>query len=212
MNYGLTEGMRTTLIDFNSESGKRASVGRAAPGNRVRVIGETGVPAAPFEHGIVQIAGPHIAQGYLHREREWRSQRDGEWFVTSDIGYLDDEGYLYYVGRRDDLINYGGKKLSPVKLEEMIAPFFGEANVCVLGIDDPDEVHGQVPVLCLEGRWPDDRPWMDLRTELLGLKSLPAVPTAAYAVTEFPRTANNKIRRAALRELIADGGASPIDR
>jgi long-chain acyl-CoA synthetase len=204
-NYGMTEGMRSTLVDLVGETAGRDSVGRAAPGCAVRVCGENGETLAPGTAGTIEVSGPHIAVGYWRDASAWAARIEDGWFRSDDIGTLDAAGYLRFIGRRDDLINCGGEKLSPTDIELSIQPHLTAIPFCVLGICDPAGLYGEVPALCVEGDWPAEVDWQTLRTSLAEVLPGAFVPRVAAAVPTFPRTGNGKVRRRDLRSRIESG-------
>jgi acyl-coenzyme A synthetase/AMP-(fatty) acid ligase len=132
-HYGLTEASRSTFLKIHEVEGAALeSVGR----------GDEGVVTELDDTGRIRIRGPHLASGML-REGEPVPLTDGAgWFTTNDLGRIE-EGYLYFEGRADDLINCGGVKLAPDALERDIHADLGiSSGVCVTRI--PDELRGDV--------------------------------------------------------------------
>lgn len=203
MNYGMTEAQRSTLIDIGRESGKRGSVGRAAPGTAVRIVDEqTGACLPPYTPGAIEVSGPHVVPGYWRNEEAWRARfRDG-WFRTDDVGQLDAEGYLWFIGRRDEMMNVGGEKLSPVDIEERLRPLL-DRPYCVCAAGDPQGVYGDIPVLCIEEA-SAETDWPALRAAATRLLPPSWVPKAAVTLRALPRTATGKVQRKHLRRLIED--------
>lgn len=143
-SYGMTEAASQICVNPVDGVRKMGSVGQAA-GVEVRVVG-AGALAAPMptgEVGHVEIKGPTVITSYESDEYAGRFSADG-WLRTGDLGYLDDEGYLFLVGRDDDVINRGGEKIYPFEIENVLAAVGGVGAVVVVG--EPDEVFGQVPV------------------------------------------------------------------
>jgi O-succinylbenzoic acid--CoA ligase len=109
--YGLTEATAqvTTLLPGQTES-KRSSAGLPLPLTEIRIVAESGV-APSGELGEIEIRGPTVFAGYVGEQTaEWPDHNDG-WFRTGDAGYLDSDGYLYVVDRRDDFIVSGGENV-----------------------------------------------------------------------------------------------------
>src|SRR3954447_23048726 len=107
-------------------------------------------PVAAGEVGEIVVRGPSVTPGYLDRPdataRAWR----GGWFHTGDLGRLDDEGYLYVLDRRDDLIVSGGENIYPAEIEAVLLAHPAVADAGVVGV--PDERWGQAPVACVRRR------------------------------------------------------------
>src|ERR1019366_687179 len=128
------------------------------------------------------------------------------WLRTGDLGYLDEDGYLFIVGRTDDVINRGGEKIYPLEIENVLASIDGVAAIAVIG--EADDVFGQVPVAYVQ---PVDSAMFDsavLATEFVQRVREIAVasfskarrPAKIILVSALPAHANGKIRRGLLRE------------
>lgn len=210
MNYGMTEAMRSTLIDFGDGSGKFDSVGQAAPGTAIRICDEAGRLLGPDEEGIIEVSGPHVAAGYWGKRDQWNERFHNGWFHTDDIGRMDSDGYLYFVARRDDVINVAGDKISPVEIEARLQPHLRDTAFCVCAITDPEGIRGEVPALCVEGSWPVGLDWKALQLRLV--KELPSgyAPRTATVLETLPRTNNGKVRRTIVRRALEQGEGQPV--
>jgi acyl-CoA synthetase (AMP-forming)/AMP-acid ligase II len=145
-SYGMTEA--ASQISANPLGGPRkiGSVGRAV-GVEIRVLrsdtAETGNVAQSNEVGRVEIKGPSVIERYDGVGYEDRFDANG-WLDTGDLGYFDDEDFLFLVGRSDDVINRGGEKIFPREIEDVILSVPGVVGAAVIGI--ADDVFGQVPI------------------------------------------------------------------
>jgi len=142
--YGLTEtaSQVATLAPADALR-KLGSAGKPLFGAELRIEREDGTACPPNEAGEILVRGPTVTPGYLNRPEETASAlRDG-WLHTGDLGYLDDEGYLYVLDRRDDLIISGGENVYPAEVEAALTSHAAvlEAGVYALA----DERWGQVP-------------------------------------------------------------------
>lgn len=191
MHYGLTEASRTTLLDLRTDQSRIGSVGRASPGVQVRLA----------EDGEVLVKGPNVTPGYWRRDVEWQERYCDGWLHTGDLGWMDDDGYLFIEGRKDDVINVGGEKILPGPVEEALADLLPEEIFCVLGVPDPQGVLGEVPVLAVENASPPDV--SVVRSHLAGRVPAHAYPRRVYEFQTFPRTENGKIQRRHMRSAIA---------
>jgi acyl-CoA synthetase (AMP-forming)/AMP-acid ligase II len=141
--YGLTEGF-ITVLDRDEAERKAGSVGVPPPFYELRVVGEDGTDRPPGEVGEIVGRGPITMPGYYHRaEQTAEALRDG-WLHTGDLGYVDDEGYLYLVDRMKDMIDSGGMKVYPKDIEEIAAHHPAVREVAVFGI--PHDKWGETPV------------------------------------------------------------------
>ena len=132
--YGLTE--TSPAVTFNTlKKQKIGSVGKVIPDVELRI-------AEPDEHGIGEVAikGPNVMKGYYRQEEETGEVLKDDWFYSGDLGYLDEQGYLYLTGRKKELIILSsGKNISPVEVESYYAqsPFI--KGLCVLAIGERDK-------------------------------------------------------------------------
>jgi oxalate---CoA ligase len=140
--YGMTEA--ASMITANPVDGPRkpGSAGRPA-GSQVKIELPDGASAGPGEVGRVRIRGAGVITGYDSGGRPGVIDADG-WLDTSDLGYLDADGYLFLVGRADDVINRGGEKIYPREIEEILLAQPGVRSAAVVGA--ADVVLGERPV------------------------------------------------------------------
>jgi long-chain acyl-CoA synthetase len=141
--YGQTECKRTTYLPPDQIAIRPTSVGKAIPNTEAYVINERGERAAPGEIGQLVVRGPHVMQGYWEDPAATaKALRPGEFpwekvLYTGDLFRTDDEGYLYFVGRTDDIIKTRGEKVSPTEVERVICRLEGVREAVVLGVPDP---------------------------------------------------------------------------
>lgn len=190
-SYGMTEAASQICVNPLEGERRAGSVGQGI-GVEVRVTGEGGELNTI---GQVEIRGPSVIDHY--ESAEYASRFSGGWLATGDLGYLDADGYLYLVGRTDDVINRGGEKIFPREIEETALKVAGVAGAAVVG--EADDVFGQVPVLYVECDTPDD-PSLEsvLRDLRLGLESeLSRVrrPIEIRVVSALPRHATGKLQK-----------------
>lgn len=145
--YGLTECKRVSYLEPEELARRPTSVGRAIPGTEVFLLSHDGQPVSPGEPGLLHVRGPHLMRGY------WKQPElsaavlvpgpyPGERILcTRDYFRLDDEGFLYFIGRTDDIIKTRGEKVSPVEIENVLHAIPGVREAAVVGV--PDELLGQ---------------------------------------------------------------------
>lgn len=198
--YGLTEASPgVTVLQPTMSRLKIGSVGRAHFFTDVRVVDEAGDPVEPGVIGEVQAAGPNVMQGYLDDPVATAATftTDG-WLRTGDLGYLDDEGYLFIADRIKDLIISGGENIHPAEVEQHIMRLDAVSGVAVIGVRD--ERWGEVPwaiVTVVDGAVFDAA---QIASELDGKLARYKIPKHVVIVDDLPRTASGKIQRNALRE------------
>nr|WP_145544888.1 acyl-CoA ligase (AMP-forming), exosortase A system-associated [Variovorax boronicumulans] len=208
--YGLTEAFRSTYLPPEEVDRRPDSIGKAIPNAEILVLREDGTPCAPDEPGELVHRGALVGLGYWNdpqrtaeRYRALPPRATGlplpELAVYSgDTVRMDHEGYLYFIGRRDEMIKSSGYRISPTEVEEAVYAFGLVAECAAFGM--PHGVLGQV--VCLVATPREGCP-LDVAALLTACRSaMPAymVPARVQVVAgPLPRNANGKIDRAALR-------------
>jgi O-succinylbenzoic acid--CoA ligase len=143
--YGLTEASSQVATLAPEEALVRlGSAGKPLFGTRLRIVRSDGSDCGPTEPGEILVHGPTVCAGYLNRPDETaRALQDG-WLHSGDVGYLDAEGYLYVLDRRDDLILSGGENVYPAEVESVLQSHPAVLEAGVYGA--ADERWGRVPV------------------------------------------------------------------
>lgn len=131
--YGLTEASRSTFHLYKKNDEKIKSVGKPLPEVIVKIFTNSHECTA-METGEICIKGPHVSSGYITNTVTEHTS-DG-WLHTGDIGYFDNDGYLFLVGRKDDLINVGGEKVFPKEIEDILINLEGIEDIAIKGIFD----------------------------------------------------------------------------
>ncbi|MCP5327323.1 MAG: acyl--CoA ligase [Sinobacteraceae bacterium] len=145
--YGQTECKRISYLDPDDFERKPGSVGRGMPFQEHLVVDETGAPVPAGGTGELVVRGPHVTQGYWRRPEESTYKlrplvAGGEsWLHTGDLFRIDADGFLWFVGRQDDILKVGGNKVSPREVEEVLCQLEGVREAAVIGM--PDEAWGQ---------------------------------------------------------------------
>ena len=145
--YGLTECKRTLYLPPEELERRPSSVGIAIPNEEVFIFDDQGKELGPGEIGELVVRGSNVMQGYWNRPEEtaktFRPGRyRGEVFLyTGDLFKKDDEGFLYFVGRKDDMIKTKGERVSPKEIENCLCSMPGVVEAAVLGV--PDDILGQ---------------------------------------------------------------------
>ncbi len=196
--YGMTE---TSMNTSNPYDGPRraGTVGLALPGVEVVVTDpETGRPLPTGEIGMIEVRGPNVFQGYWRMpDKTAEELRDTGFFITGDLGRLDDEGYLSIVGRAKDLIISGGYNVYPKEVETALDTIPGVAESAVIGLPHPDFGEGVVAVVV-----PHD-PALTEAAVLAGLEGRVAKfkqPKRIVFVAQLPRNTMGKVQKKVLRE------------
>jgi O-succinylbenzoic acid--CoA ligase len=195
--YGLTEACSQAVTLAPADAlRKLGSAGRPLLPVQLGIL-HNGQPASPYEPDEIFLKGPTITPGYIGRPEATAAAFSDGWFATGDIGYLDDEGYLYVLDRRADLIISGGENVYPAEIEAvfMTHPDVIEAAVC--GQDDAE--WGQVPIAFVHVRPGSvvsaDELMSYVRERLARYKQ----PKAIYLADQLPRNSSGKLLRRELR-------------
>jgi len=201
--YGLTEtaSQATALAPADAER-KVGSAGKPLLGTEVMVWGAHGAAAAGAV-GEILVRGPSVSPGYLNAAEEWDSP-DG-WLRTGDLGRLDDEGFLYVLGRRDDMIISGGENIYPAEVEAALQTHPSVAEACVFGV--PDDRWGTAVAACVRLR-PGTPTANDLAEHVRRRLARFKVPRRIDYVEDFPRTASGKVVRSRVRDAVLRRNAS----
>jgi malonyl-CoA/methylmalonyl-CoA synthetase len=201
--YGMTE---TNMITSNPYEGDRipGAVGFPLPGVELRIAdAETGAPMRQGEVGMIEVRGPNVFKGYWRMPEKTKAEfRDDGFFVTGDLGRIDERGYVWIVGRGKDLVISGGYNVYPKEVEEEIDLLPGVAESAVIGVPHPDFGEGVTAVVV-----PDGSAKIDEAAVLAALKDKLArfkQPKRVIVVDELPRNAMGKVQKAALRETYSD--------
>lgn len=203
--YGLTETGPTVTITRFSDTEEQAvsSVGRALPGVEVMAVDVvTGVLHGPEAVGEIAVRGPFLMRGYLRMPGETAKVHTPEgFFLTGDLGIIDEEGYVRIVGRRRDTIARGGFQVYPREVEDRLRAHPAVDDVCVIGI--PHDVLGEQVCACIvpvEGAVITGRDIMLFARDSMAEYK---VPDLVRFYDAFPMTGSGKVRRRELARSIA---------
>lgn len=199
MHYGLTEASRSAFMEFHSEHGKLDTAGKASPNVEVAIFDADGNRQPEGKEGEVCVKGQHVTCSYWNEAPE-RFQSDfyDGYFRTGDGGFLDAEGYLHLKSRIKEMINVGGKKVSPMEVEEVLNLIPGIAESACVAMPDPEGVMGELVkafIVCKDSAL-TDAAILDFLRPRLEVYKLPAV---IERVNLIPRTASGKIQRLKLK-------------
>jgi O-succinylbenzoic acid--CoA ligase len=200
--YGLSEACSqvATMLPTDSQR-KPGSVGKPLLFSQVEILDEHDQPQPPGVYGEVVITGATVMQGYYNQPDATAKTLRGGKLHTGDIGYLDQDGDLYLVQRRSDLIVSGGENIYPVEVENALLKHPAIAAACVVGI--PSAEWGQqaaaAVVLKLETSATEAELRAFCRESLAGYK----IPKVFKFVDELPQNATGKVQRRAVAELFA---------
>jgi acyl-CoA synthetase (AMP-forming)/AMP-acid ligase II len=182
----------------------QCSIGKPLSDVEIRIVDEDGKILPANTAGEIHARGPRIMTGYWDdAQKTAQTMTSDGWLRTGDLGYVDEEGYVYLTGRADDLIIRGGENIAPAELEETIIDHPKIAEVCVIAV--PDEEFGQQPLACCvlrEGEVCTPEEVMEFcRQRIASFKR----PRSVVFIDEVPRNPMGKVLRKRLRELYGNG-------
>ncbi len=201
--YGLSEAAPAVCINTLVKS-KAKSVGPALPGYEIKIVDEAMVELPRGEVGDIITAGDNIMQGYLNRPEATTSTIVNGWLITGDMGYMDQEGFLYIVDRKKDLIISKGINIYPREIEEVIDTFAGVSASAVVGI--LDEKSGEIPIAYIEleeeiSEIDEGALRQHMREQLANFK----LPKTYHIIEELPKNATGKVLKRVLKERLNKG-------
>jgi acyl-CoA synthetase (AMP-forming)/AMP-acid ligase II len=202
--YGLTECKRVSYLEPELLERKPTSVGGPIPGTETMVLRPDGTHVDPGETGILHVRGPHVMVGYWRKPEQTAEMilegpLPGERMLcTQDHFTVDEDGFLYFVGRTDDIIKTRGEKVSPLEVENAIFDIDGVKEAAVVGVED--DVLGEAIrafVVLDEGAALSEQDVIAAcRTRLESFM----VPREVVFLDALPTTATGKVRRKSLKD------------
>ena len=200
--YGMTE---TSMNTSNPYEGARipGTVGLPLPGVEVRIADrETGGVLPSGETGVIEVRGANVFPGYWRMPEKTKAEfRDDGFFITGDIGKIDEAGYVHIAGRAKDLVITGGYNVYPKEVEMEIDTIAGVAESAVIGLPHPEFGEGVTAVLvCEKGK---NLMEADVLAALKDRLAKFKQPKRVFFVEELPRNAMGKVQKNVLRETYA---------
>ncbi|HYG85399.1 MAG TPA: AMP-binding protein [Azospirillum sp.] len=197
--YGLTESCSgDTLMEAGREIEKIGSTGRALAHVEVQIRDDSGAVLPPNTPGEICLRGPKITKGYWRDPEKTARSFFGDWFRTGDVGYLDEDGFLFLTDRKKDMIISGGENIASSEIERVIFLLPEVNEVAVIAL--PDERWGEVPaaiVVLKEGAQLDVQTLeQHCRQHLAGFK----VPKRLIIREALPRNPSGKVLKRVLRD------------
>jgi len=202
--YGLTECKRVCYLEPELVDVKPTSVGKAIPGTEVFLLTPDGLPVPANEPGILHIRGPHVMAGYwnkpeLTNEMLKPSKIAGERMLCSNDWFkMDEEGFLYFQGRNDDIIKTRGEKVSPIEIENVIYKINGVKEVAVIGITD--KIMGQSIAAYITCHIGVQLTYKEIQKECMAHLESFMIPQKIVFLTEMPKSSNGKIDKKELNQ------------
>lgn len=200
--YGASEHGMVSCLRPEDQLRKPASVGRAVFGQEVLITDDDGAPIPQGEIGNIYIRGPMVVSAYVGDVQPTppppHLAKQG-WLPCGDLGYMDEEGFLFISDRRSDLIISGGLNVYPAEVENTLLKVEGVSAVAVIGLSD--ERWGHVVTAYFVGTAAEEDMVALCRKELAAYK----LPRAFHCVSALPQTSSGKISRTLIRDAVAKG-------
>jgi fatty-acyl-CoA synthase len=196
--YGMTEAGRLTALDLEDSIRKAGSVGKEVFHMKLRIVDEQNRDVPPGEAGEIIVRGPNVFSRYWNRPKETAEAIRGGWFHTNDMGRRDEEGFLYVIGRKQELIISAGENIYPAEVERAIQGMREVREAAAVAM--PDETRGEVVaafVMLHEGRpLSEEQIISGLDGQIASFK----IPKKVFFVPDFPRNPAGKILKRELRK------------
>ncbi|GIT98720.1 long-chain-fatty-acid--CoA ligase [Sulfurovum sp. TSL1] len=199
--YGLSEA--SPAVSMNTlKKQKAGSVGTALYGYEIKIVDQELNEVHHGTVGDIIVKGDNVMQGYLNRPTATDETIINGWLLTGDVGYMDEEGFLFIVDRKKDLIISKGINIYPREVEEVIDRFEGVGASAVIGM--LDEKHGEVPVVYIEleegvEKLDEEGLKKYMREHLANYK----IPRQIHLIQALPKNATGKVLKRALKECLA---------
>lgn len=201
--YGLSEASPAVSINTFTKQ-KAGSVGTPLHGYEIKIVDENLIELARGEVGNIIVKGDNVMQGYLGLPEATAETIINGWLLTGDMGYMDEEGFLFIVDRKKDLIISKGINIYPREVEEAVNGFQGIAASAVIGVED--EKNGEIPIAYLELE--EESAYIDeaalkayMRQRLANYK----IPRQFHIVKTLPKNATGKVLKRMLKEQLKEG-------
>ena len=196
--YGLSETAAVVTAYGEQDSYRSGSAGRPAPGVQIRIVDEKNAIQAAGVPGEICIKGRQVTRGYWRDLAATSAAFEDGWFRTGDIGYTDEEGFLYITDRKKDLIIKGGENISPREIEETLHSHPSVSAAAVVGVSDA--LFGENICAVLQLKPGATATEDDIRTFAAKSVGKFKAPAIIQFWEELPRNFTGKIWKRAIRE------------
>ena len=199
MHYGSTEASRSAFMEFHSYKDNLLTAGHASPHTDIKLFSTDGKVLPLGEEGEVCVKGEHVTCSYWNETPErFASDFFDGYFRTGDCATMDSEGNIYLKSRIKEMINVGGKKVSPMEVEDILNKIPGIKESACIGIPDPGIVLGEVvkAFIVADESLTDNEIMEQLKSQLEVYK----LPIEIERIAEIPKTSSGKIQRLKLKK------------
>ena len=204
--YGMSESIGIATVYSIHDTYRPGSAGRAVPGLTIRIVDEDNQPLPPREVGEICLIGPNISPGYWNDASATRDAFEGGWFHTGDIGYVDEDGFLYITDRKKDLIIKGGENISPREIEEVLYLHPAVVEAAVVGV--PDATYGEEICAVIQNRAGLVINGDEIRAHVGRHLAKFKVPGRVVFRNVLPKNSTGKVQKRILREELTSAVAA----
>lgn len=198
-SYGSSEAGLISTLEYSREKKEQGCVGKPTVNSHVFIVDDDRkeIRSSKDRPGLLAILGPHLMSGYYNEPELTKALLSDEVLYTNDLGYIDEDRYLYVLGRRGDVINIGGLKVAPTEVEDTVLRFPGIAECACFAVQN---TAGNAALKLNIVEEPGfDIQLTELREHMHGNLEAFKVPKLIEKVREIPKTANGKIDRKVLK-------------
>lgn len=198
--YGSTEAGRSCILDFNQEKGRKGCIGKPTKNARFIITNQEReeIKSDKDNTGLLAVFGTMNMKEYLNEPKLTRQTMQDGFIYTSDLGYIDENGYVYVLGRMDDVINYNGIKIAPEEIEGVVRKYQGVTDCACIPVKD--DMCGQVPKIFVSVENKEEFDSAVLLKFLSEHMEANKLPKKVEIIDKIPRTSNGKILRRKLKE------------
>lgn len=198
--YGSTEAGRSCILDFNKEKGRIGCIGKPTKNARFIITNQEReeICSGKDNPGLLAVSGSMNMKEYLKAPELTRQAMSNGFIYTNDLGYIDEEGFVYVLGRMDDVINYNGIKIAPEEIEGIVRNYPGVTDCACVPVKD--DMCGQIPKVFVSVEDKAQFETTELLKYLAERIDSNKVPKKCAVIDKIPRTSNGKILRRELRE------------
>ncbi len=200
--YGMSECAPTATAYYEDDEYRPGSVGRAIPDVDVAILDDDNNELPRGQWGEICIKGPNVMKGYLNKPEATEEALQGGWLHSGDIGFMDEDGFVYITDRKKDLVIKGGENISPREIEEAIWEHPAVAECAVIGL--PDAKYGEdlcAVVVLKPGKEASED---DIRVQAAETVTKFKVPTRVVFMNDLPKSGIGKILKRELRAQLKD--------
>jgi fatty-acyl-CoA synthase len=200
--YALTETGRLTSLDLEDSIRKAGSVGKEVFHVNLRIVDNHGLDIHTTDPGEILVQGPNVFPGYWNKEAATRAVFKDGWFYTGDMGRRDEDGFVYIVGRKVEMIISSGENIYPVEVERALQSLPGIKEAAVVGMPDPKR--GEVVGAFVIPKKDMPISEADILNALSGKIAHYKIPKRIFFVEEFPRNSGGKVLKRILKKRMED--------